>query len=152
MVKYIKFATRPNLKYPLQYLIYSVLRDTESTLFIMYLNYNDSLLLTPLMFINEFLGGLIVYLYQKKFVKKTDLKDACPNQLVNVILQKRKKPIKSVDSKTKIIFMIFCSTLFDFIQFVLSINTPKFINVSSSINTRLGGFLIIIAPYFIILC
>ena len=35
----IKFATRRNLIYPLQYLIYNVLRDTESTLVDKYFNY-----------------------------------------------------------------------------------------------------------------
>ena len=69
--KIIKFAIRPNLKYPLQYLIYNVLRDIESTLIAKYLNFNESLIYKFLMFTGEFFSGLFVFLYQKKFIKKT---------------------------------------------------------------------------------
>ncbi len=72
--KIIRFTTRPNLKYPLQYLTYNILRDIESTLLDKYLNYNDSLMFTPLMFIGEFFAGLIVFLYQKKLLRKIYLK------------------------------------------------------------------------------
>lgn len=70
MVKILRFAARPNLIYPLQFLIYCLLRDLESTMLNKYLNFNDSLIFTTLMFIGEFFGGLISYLYQKKFLKK----------------------------------------------------------------------------------
>ena len=64
----IKFATRPNLIYPLQSLIYHVLRDIELTLIEKFLNFNDQLVFTHLMFIGEFFAGLIIYLYQKKLL------------------------------------------------------------------------------------
>ena len=72
--KIIKFAIRPNLKYPLQYLIYNVLRDIESTLIAKFLNFNESLIYKFLMFTGEFFSGLFVFLYQKKFIKKLYLK------------------------------------------------------------------------------
>ena len=124
-------------------MIYCVLRDIEQTLIEIYLNFNDSLMHTPLMFIGEFFGGLIVYLYQKKFIEKKILKDACPNKLVNILLKKAEKRVKIIDTKPKIIFIIFCCSFFDFIQFIISINAPQFINVSASVITRLGGVLII---------
>ena len=68
--KLIEFALRPNFKYPVQYHIYSIIRDLESFFIGIFLGYNDSLMLTPLMFLGEFFSGLIVFLYQKKFVKK----------------------------------------------------------------------------------
>ena len=74
MIKIIKFATRPNLIHPLQSLIYSVLRDIESTLVEKFLDFNDSLVFTHLMFIGELFAGLIVYLYQKKFINKSIFK------------------------------------------------------------------------------
>ena len=146
--KILSFATRPNLKYPLQYMIYCVLRDIEQTLIENYLNFSDSLMYTPLMFIGEFFGGLIVYLYQKKFIEKKILKDACPNKLVNILLKKAEKRVKIIDTKPKIIFIIFCCSFFDFIQFVISINAPQFINVSASVSTRLGEVLIIFDALF----
>ena len=59
------------------------------------------------MFIGELFAGLIVYLYQKKFVKKTLVKDTTPNKLVDKILKKAEKRIKVIDSKIKIIFILF---------------------------------------------
>ena len=60
--KIIKFAIRPNLKYPLQYLIYNVLHDIESTLIAKFLNFNESLIYKFLMFTGEFFSGLFVFL------------------------------------------------------------------------------------------
>jgi hypothetical protein len=39
MPKIINFAARPNLKYPLQYLIYGAIRDLETTLLGEFLDY-----------------------------------------------------------------------------------------------------------------
>ena len=61
----IKFALRPNLKYPLQLLLYNELRNTESTLVSKYLQFSDSLVLTPLMFIGESVSGFIIYIPKK---------------------------------------------------------------------------------------
>lgn len=61
----IKFALRPNLKYPLQLLLYNELRNTESTLVSKYLQFSDSLVLTPLMFIGECVSGFIIYIPKK---------------------------------------------------------------------------------------
>ena len=148
MLNKIRFSTRPNLKNHLQYLIYSVLRDIESNLLDEYLNYNDSLILTTLMFIGEFLGGLVVYLYQKKFIKKNLFNINVQNKYINKKSFETKKNEKNTDKNTKIIFIIFCYAFFDFIQFILSINTPQFINVSVTIFSRLKGLLIIFDALF----
>ena len=66
----IKFAIRRNLIYPLQYLIWSILRDFESELVGSLLNFNGTIY-TPLMFLGELLAGLIFYLYQKRFLTKS---------------------------------------------------------------------------------
>ena len=140
----IKFATRRNLIYPLQYLIYNVLRDTESTLVDKYFNYSDSLMFTPLMFIGEFFSGLIVYYKQKKFVHKSLFKDNNSDKYMNLELIKGETIYhsKKIDRIPKMIFILFCCAFFDFVQFILSINTPQFINVSKSIRSRLGGIVI----------
>ena len=148
MKKLIKFATRPNLKYPLQYLLYGELRDVESILLDEYLNFSDSLLFTPLMFMGEFFGGLIVFLYQKKFVRKTLFNNEDTDKYMNLELIKTRNSLRVIDNIFKIIFIIFCCALFDFIQFIVSNNTPKFINISFSINTRLRALLIIFDALF----
>ena len=63
-------------------------------------------------------------------------------------MKKAKKRIKVVDTTTTINFIIFSCAFYDFTQFILSINTHKFINISSSITSRLGGFIIFIDILF----
>ena len=91
MVKIIKFETRPNLIYPLQSLIYSVLRDIELKLIEKFLNFNAPFVFTLLMFIGEFFAGLIVYLYQKKFINKSLFTVQNPDKYINRIFLKAKK-------------------------------------------------------------
>ena len=66
----IKFALRRNLIYPLQLIIWNLVRKLETILIGFLFNFSDSLFYTPLMFIGEFLSGLLIYLYQKKIFKK----------------------------------------------------------------------------------
>ena len=54
------------------------------------------------------------------------------------------RKLKTVDGTCKIMFLIFCAGLMDFVQTVISLYTPKFSNISSSIGSRLGGFLTIV--------
>ena len=72
--KFIKFAHRQNLKYPLQLLLWNVLRDAEGSLLSYFLNISDLLLNLPLMFLGELFAGLLIYLYQKQFflINKTE--------------------------------------------------------------------------------
>ena len=51
----IKFALRRNLIYPLQLIIYNLLRRLETMLINHLFHFSDSLAYTPLMFIGEFL-------------------------------------------------------------------------------------------------
>ena len=72
----IKFSTRGNIKFPLQLLLWNILRNLESSLISYYLGFDNSLIFTPLMFLGEFFAGLSIYLYQKKFLKKQKNKNA----------------------------------------------------------------------------
>ena len=128
----IKFALRRNLIYPLQLLIFSSVRDIEKELLRHFYGFDYSLILTSLMFIGEILAGLIIYLYQKKIIKKKLL--LVDKRLSAIILERK---IKTIDGTYKIMFLIFCAGLMDFVQFVLSSNTPKYINISRSIGSRL---------------
>ena len=112
----IKFAIRPNLKYPLQLLIYNELRDIESKLVSKLLEFSNSLIFTALMFLGEFSFGLIIFLYQKKFVKKNIFKEKAPDKYMNIELIKTENTIKKNDGILKIIFILFCCALLDFVQ------------------------------------
>jgi len=144
----IKFSTRGNIKFPLQLLLWNILRNLESSLISYYLGFDNSLIFTPLMFLGEFFAGLSIYLYQKKFLKKQKNKNTEPIQNNSIKLLVTEQYIKAIDSRVKIFFLIFNSAFFDFVQFVLSLHTPQFVNVTGSIETRLGGFLTIFDALF----
>ena len=117
----IKFALRRNLIYPLQLLIFSTIRDVEEDLLGRFYNFDYPLILTVLMSIGEVLAGLIIYLYQKKITSKKQ--SPLDKRLSSIILERK---LKTIDSSCKIMFLIFCAGLMDFVQFVLLLYTPKF--------------------------
>ena len=139
----IKFALRPNLIYPLQLLIFNVARNVENILIERFLDDTVSLIYTPLMFLGEFFSGLIIYYYQKQFVKSNKKKESKKRELIHSNVS-----YVSRDGIVKIMLMIFFAGFFDFVQFVISLHTPKFINISGSIGSRLGGFLTIFDALF----
>ena len=68
----IKFKLRRNLIYPGQYVIWSVVRDFLSIMSRHYLYFSNSLVYGPIMFLGEFIAGLIFYLYYKKIQIKSN--------------------------------------------------------------------------------
>ena len=141
----IKFAIRQNLKFPLQLCLWNVLRDTESTLISIYLKFDNALIYTPLMFLGEFFAGLIIYSYHKKFLTKKE-EETITYQSIELI--RFEKYLKPQDGTLKIFFLIFLSAFYDFVQFVLSLNNPRFLHTSSSFESRLGGFLTVVDALF----
>ena len=94
----IKFSLRRNLIYPLQLLIFNVVRDTERDLLSIYFNFDFPLIFTPLMLIGEFLAGLLIYLYQKNITAK---KISNINKQMN--LEKPKWKLNRIDGIIKIV-------------------------------------------------
>jgi len=142
--KIIKFSVRPNLKYPFQYLMYNIIREIESILIFKFLDFTDLFIFTIMMFAGEFFSGLIVFLYQKKFVNKTLFKIVSTSKGKDLKLITTNTSLKTIDSVPKMIFILFCCALFDFIQLVISIDSVEYLNF----DLRLGGFLIIIDALF----
>ena len=140
----IKFALRNNLKYPLELLIFNVIRDTESQLIDYFFNF-DSLIYMSLMFLGEFFFGLIIYLYQTSFLNKNKGRKSIRYKSITLITNKGSL---AKDSKTKIIFLVFIAGFFDFVQFMISLYTPKFLYISGSLESRLGGFLTVFDALF----
>ena len=146
MVKVIKFALRPNLKYPFQLIIWHLLRKLETILISYLFNFGDSLVYIPLMFIGEFLSGLIFYNYQNKFFKKEKEKES---KEISDILLHNEIILSYPDSDRKIKILIASAAYFDWIQFIIWLVTvPKYKYVSNSIVSRLSGILAISSAFF----
>ena len=144
----IKFSLRPNLVYPLQYLIYHQLRNVETKLIKYYYQIDAPLLLTALMFMGEFIFGLLFYFRQKRFVTKNKIMEKKTQKHMNLELIKTESRLRTIDSVGKIIFIIFTAASFDFVEFMVGFKTPKVINISISIQDRLRGFMTIINALF----
>ena len=144
----IKFALRPNLKYPLQLIIWSFIRDIERDLIGKFFSYKINLIYLPLMFLGEFLFGLTFYLYQQKYLKNNRNKNKSYFLGIELI-DNIEKSLKSSDKKYIEILLILFNAFFDAVEFILSIEIlPKFINISPSIELRLSGLLIILQAIF----
>ena len=140
----IKFVSRHNIIYLVQFIFWSVLRKIEKSIISELFKFNNSSLFTLLMFIGEFLSGLIIYRYQKSFLnKKTNL------TFMGIKLIRNKKIFNQLDSSYKIYLLIFFSSLFDFIEFILTTSyLSKFYNISYSLELRLSGIVTISAALF----
>ena len=95
------------------------------------------------MFLGEIIGGFILYLYQIGFCKKKfKICESCTKQKLPFLTRQAK--MKRIDSITKIVFLIFISTFFDFFEFILSTYyITKIQKISESLHIRLGAFLIV---------
>ena len=139
----IKFAWRHNLIYPIQLLIWTFLRKIDTILLDNLFGFSISILFTLLMFLGELFGGLILYFYHRYSMKNKEKK-----KKKQIFYYKRNK-IKGADSIIKIICLLFLSSFFDFIEFILSTYfVPKFLNSSGSLELRLGGILTISSALF----
>ena len=118
----MKFGIRKNLIYPLMIIISTNIRKIDTILMIKINNFESSLFLTLIMFLAEFIFGLITY-------------------LSNIQFSTRNNP----DKKYKSYFIIFTTAFFDFNIFLLkTYYLPKFNKfVSVSLNTRLRSSLTI---------
>ena len=138
---FMKLAWRHNLIYPSLISLWILLRRLVTLLLDKFFNFSKNLLFTLLMFIGELSAGLIIYFYQKKFMRKKQ-----SNENANDFLIYNEEEFKIPDSTYKIIFLIFISGYFDFIEFILSTNyVPKFINSSNSLSLRLESIMTIIS-------
>ena len=142
----IKFAYRKNLIYILQLIIWNLLRKIEKTIISKGLGFGASSIFTLLMFLGDFIFGLIIYLYQLQFLKKN--KDE-PSKFMSITLLHKENELVPPDSKLKIYTLLFFASFFDFIEFTLSIYTlQKFVKVSPSLQSRLSGILTISSALF----
>ena len=140
----LKFALRRNLIYPLQHILWNFVRQLLTMLINHLFKFSDSLLYSPLMFLGELFGGLIIYFYQKKYILagKGEEKEKY-FMSIQLISNKEEEDdyFIPVDGIIKRAFLMFLIAYFDEVQFLMDTAiVPKFKKLSNSIFLRLSGF------------
>ena len=146
----MKIGIRYNLLYPLMLIIFSFFRKIDSILMYDIIGVKGSLLLTLIMFLSEFLSGLILFRYHMAFLRREN-----KSTFMGIDLIEGQTEIHSPDSDIKIYLLIFCATFFDFVEFLLqTYHIPSYFDdVSISIDIRLRSILILCSAlccYFIL--
>ena len=138
----IKLSIRRNLIHLIYLLVWTNIRKVETIIIRQSLGFSASTLYILLMFIGEFLAGLIIYLYQIKFLS---IKNTNKNEILIKYIKKKKEDLrKKRDSMLKQYFLIFICGFFDFFEFTLSMKSlSPFFNLSGSLERRLSGVLTI---------
>ena len=140
----MKIGIRYNLLYPLMLIIFSFFRKIDSILMKYFIELEDSLLLTLIMFLSEFFSGFILFRYHMAFLKRER-----KSTFMGIELIEGQIDINSPDSNLKIYSLIFLATFFDFIEFLLQTYyiPSKFGNLSISIDIRLRSILILCSAF-----
>ena len=149
---FIKFSFRRNLIYPLQYIIWSLLRELLIMVNYLVINFESHEIFLSLMFLGELLGGAIMYCYERKIMKKKT-EEKQEKYFMSIKLIEYDKEVGDffvpLDGKIKIIFLMFLSAFNDFVQFsITTIEIYKLKMLSYSINHRLSGISTISAFLF----
>ena len=141
----IKFALRRNLIYPLQLLLWNSAREVEINLIDYFFKYKDPIFYSLLMFLGEFLAGLIFYLYYKKLLTKDN---KVKSSFIFKLGAIRNKKEIITDSKIKISFLLFFAAFLDLLIFVIFLYYDKLINISHSLEQRFRGIFTIYLAIF----
>ena len=108
-------------------LLFHYLRKIEGIIIMKVIKFKDSLTFVFLMFLGEFAGGLIVFLYlhfsfSSLNKEKSDKNDESQEKNEMILIHEKRElpPDIIIDKRYKIFILIFFSAFFDFIQFVIS--------------------------------
>ena len=137
----IKIGIRHNLIYPIIYSSSDFLRQIDSILMKTIISFDNSILLTLIMFFAEFISGFIFYTIEKKIFKKKNIDENSKFMGIKIIQAPQNIIIKR-DKCFKIYIFIFLAALFDFLDFAHKtyfIKEPIFL----FLYERLKGILII---------
>ena len=142
----IKFTTRPNMKYLVNLIIWSFVRDIILDVTTYLFNFSVTIIYLILYFLGEFIFGGITYLYQKRYKKRKNLTKNDTFLAIHLIINDK---LKRSDSKWKIYFLIFLAGFSDFVDSILSIGlAPGLDRCSNSLENRMRGILIIFDALF----
>jgi len=143
----IKIGTRPNLFYPMMFIIFNGLRKIDSILMKKLFALSGDTLFILLMFLADFLSGLIIYLSHQKFLRK---KDEGAYKFMGIELIKNELGMNRPDSKYKIILLFFLGSYLDFVEYIFSSYylPGKFDDISISLEWRLKSLIICTSALF----
>ena len=153
----IKIGIRQNLIYPTAFAFSSALRDIEYIIMkkmkenILKKNfiYFENLFLSLIIFISEFISGLIFYKYHINFLKRRKIET--DSTIMGIKLVKRRNVKISIpDSNLVIYIYIFLISLLDYSDFFFKINIfPNYYNTSNiSISSTLYIRLRVVLTFF----
>ena len=148
----IKIGIRQNLIYPTAFAFSSLFREIEY-IFMNKPNYTENYFLTLIMFISEFISGLLFFRYHLNFVNgRKSIEDST---IMGIKLVKIKNVKQSIpDSNLVIYIYIFLIAFFDFSNFVSKfILLPNYLRTSNisyslSINIRSTVVLTFYSSFF----
>ena len=134
----IKFSFRKNLIYLFLLFIFLILRRILGIIISGIYGLDNSLIFCLLMFLGEFIGGLIIYYKQASFLDENKKEKEKEESLFVPQITKIKVEMKRADNLPKIILLIFFSSFFDFIEFIILNNfIPKIARLSATSTLRL---------------
>ena len=136
----IKCATRRNLKYPLLLLIFNFLGDILNNFIQNLLEFQDLSFFIILMNFGKFLGGLIYYIKETRFLSKNKRKSSIHLNNIGYYKQNQNLPKDKIVKRT---FLIFVASFHAFTQILISFVLGKFIKNSILFEERFRGILTI---------
>ena len=140
----IKFGFRHNLIYLLMLIIFNFCRKVDLIVMDRLLKFETSLLVTLLMFVGEFIGGLILSCYQNSFLNKKE-----NDYFMGIKLIKGPSDISHPDNIFKIFLLLLMASFFDFLEFIMTTYyIPKFNGISKTLEMRTSSILIISSALF----
>ena len=145
----IKIGIRKNLFYPMMSMIFHFLTLIIFIIIKIYLEYDKYLVLEVIMFLSEFLSGLILSIYQMFFLFQKKDEEQLKIMGFKLIYNKQSN-IKPLDKGYKILFLIFVAAFFDFNQYTITEYLIKVENNSSSfyMDIHLRGLLTIFCAIY----
>ena len=145
----IKIGIRHNLYYPFMLIIFSTLRQILSILIDEKIKFDESLILEFIMFLSEFLTGLILVIYNKKLLKN---KKEINKEFMGIELIIEDPEMNYTDNSYKILFLIFTAGFFDFVQFSIETYYIQKLNDDLTKSLQIPLRSILITSFSAVLC
>ena len=140
----IQFSSRRNMRYLFFLLACHYTRKIEGMIMSKVIHFSDSLTLMILMFFGEFLGGLVVFLYNHLYFER---RKKLGGKNIGVKLIQGKAGMRKADGLFKTILLIFFAASFDFIEFTILHSIPDISIISPTSDQRLCIIITMISSF-----
>ena len=143
-MKWIKIGKRQNLIYPMLTIVFIFFRQIDSIAMNKIIGFDGSLIFPLVMFLSEFVFGLISYKSHINFESNDNNSKFNLKKLIQFPPTQTPRP----DSNFKIYLLLFFISFFDFTSFAIeTLYFPRYINTSKSLKMRLYGLEVIISAF-----